>query len=68
MNSPILKPEELIALLKERLGVSFTIQTLANWRVAKRGPAYLKIGRAVRYNISDVEAWIEAQKKKGDAF
>ena len=35
------------------LGVA--IQTLRNWRHLKRGPAYLKIGRSVRYQLVDLK-------------
>jgi len=29
-------------------------QTLENWRSAKRGPTYIKVGRSVLYRLSDV--------------
>lgn len=35
--------------------------TLANWRYLGRGPAFLRVGRHVRYRTVDVTAWIEAQ-------
>lgn len=34
------------------------IQTLANWRVEKRGPAYIKIGRLVRYPAATARIWL----------
>lgn len=34
-------------------------RTLQNWRVLGRGPLYRKFGSAVRYDLRDVEAWIE---------
>jgi excisionase family DNA binding protein len=34
--------------------------TLRQWRYLGRGPAYVKVGRHVRYRRSDVEAWLEA--------
>jgi hypothetical protein len=36
----------------ERLGVA--VQTLRNWRFQRKGPAYLKLGRAVRYREDDL--------------
>jgi excisionase family DNA binding protein len=39
------------------LGV--TVQTLHNWRSAKRGPAWFRIGRHVRYRKADVDAWVQ---------
>jgi excisionase family DNA binding protein len=47
--------------LAERLGVSRS--TLQSWRYAGRGPRYLKIGRLIRYQVSDVEAYLRAQTR-----
>lgn len=35
--------------------------TLANWRYLGRGPAFLRVGRHVRYRDADVTAWVDAQ-------
>jgi len=35
--------------------------TLANWRYLGRGPAFLRVGRHVRYRTADVAAWVESQ-------
>lgn len=50
----LLWPEEVA----EMLGVP--VGTLANWRYQGRGPAFVKVGRHVRYRRSDVVRWIEA--------
>jgi excisionase family DNA binding protein len=34
------------------------LDTLAQWRSQRRGIPYLKIGRAVRYDVSDVQAYL----------
>ena len=39
------------------LGVA--VQTLRNWRHKRKGPAYLKIGKAVRYRMADLEAYLQ---------
>jgi excisionase family DNA binding protein len=49
----LLKPEEVANL------TGLSIQTLAQWRSHKRGIPYLKIGRAVRYDPADVQAYLE---------
>ena len=36
-------------------------QTLADWRVDKRGPAWVRVGRTVRYSPDVVAAWLDAQ-------
>ena len=34
-------------------------ETLAQWRSRRRGIPYLKIGRSVRYDLADVQAYLE---------
>ncbi len=33
------------------------VQTLRNWRFQRKGPAYLKIGRNIRYQWEDIEKY-----------
>ena len=50
----------------ERCGL--TVQALALMRHEGNGPTYIKLGRRVRYRMSDVEAWLDANTvKTGDA-
>ena len=35
-------------------------RTLQNWRVARNGPQYIRVGRAIRYRRRDLIAWIDA--------
>lgn len=35
--------------------------TLANWRYLGRGPAFVHLGRHVRYREVDVDHWIKSQ-------
>ncbi len=49
----LLSPADLSALI----GVDE--RTLAVWRVGRRGPDFVKLGRAVFYRRADVNAWIE---------
>ena len=48
----LLRPGELSELLGVPVG------TLANWRSARTGPPFVKVGRHVRYRTGDVDAWI----------
>jgi predicted DNA-binding transcriptional regulator AlpA len=41
-------------------------QTLAQWRRAGCGPAFIKLGRAIRYKRTDVEAWIASKQRGGN--
>lgn len=40
--------------------------TLENWRVKKIGPPYLKLGRSVRYKLSDLNEWLASREMKTD--
>jgi predicted site-specific integrase-resolvase len=46
----------------DRLGIAVT--TLRRWRWARRGPTWLKIGSAVRYEPTDLERFIEAGRQE----
>ena len=35
-----------------------SIDTLAQWRSQRRGIPYLKIGRAIRYDLTDVQNYL----------
>jgi len=41
----------------KELGVA--VQTLRNWRHLRKGPPYVKMGRAIRYRREDLVAFIE---------
>lgn len=32
--------------------------TLADWRAQDRGPEFVRMGKAIRYRRSDIDAWI----------
>jgi excisionase family DNA binding protein len=49
----LLKPEAVASL------TGLSLETLAQWRSQKRGIPYLKVGRAVRYDPADVQAYLE---------
>lgn len=39
------------------------VATLANWRHRNAGPPNYRVGRHVRYRMSDVEQWLEQQQR-----
>jgi predicted DNA-binding transcriptional regulator AlpA len=51
--SALLKPQQVAIL------TGLSIETLAQWRSQKRGIKYLKLGRMVRYDPADVQAYLE---------
>ena len=55
MASAFLTSKELAEFL------AVPISTVRDWRLRGQGPPAYKFGRSVRFRISDVEGWIEAQ-------
>jgi predicted DNA-binding transcriptional regulator AlpA len=51
-----------VADLAEREGVD--VLTVYGWNRTGRGPTYLRLGRYVRYRLSDVIAWEDSRAVK----
>lgn len=47
------------------IGVS--VRTIEDWRQKGRGPAFVKLGRLVRYRLSDLDLWLHKHTVTGDA-
>lgn len=45
-----------------RLGLS--VSSLRAWRVRGHGPTYYKLGRAVRYSLADLDAYLAANNRR----
>ncbi len=43
--------------------LSLSVKTLRRWRWAGKGPRFLKLGAAVRYDSADLTAFIEAGRR-----
>ena len=39
--------------------------TLGAWRTQGQGPAYLKLGRCVRYSLAAIDAWVAGRSVGG---
>ena len=50
------------AQLAERLGIPET--TLTDWRYRRRGPAWVRVGRLVRYPAAMVDEWLAARLER----
>ena len=44
--------------------LNLEVSTLRRWRWSGDGPPFIKLGGAVRYRRSDLEAYIEAQRRQ----
>jgi predicted DNA-binding transcriptional regulator AlpA len=54
----ILKPDEAAEMLR------ITPRTLADWRYRGVGPRFVRYsGRAVRYRLRDVDAWLAGREQ-----
>lgn len=47
--------------------VNVPVKTTAVWRSNGVGPAFIKVGRHVRYRQSDIDAWIASRITTTDA-
>jgi hypothetical protein len=43
-----------------------TEATLKSWRYKRTGPRWIPVGKHVRYDWDDVEAWLDARRKGRD--
>ncbi|TPN58641.1 helix-turn-helix domain-containing protein [Mesorhizobium sp. B1-1-9] len=46
------------------LHVGLSVSTLEKLRLTGDGPEYIKLGRAVVYKSSDLDAWMESNRRK----
>jgi excisionase family DNA binding protein len=56
-----LEPLMSIEDLAEYLGIPVT--TIYDWRVAGRGPCAIRVGRHVKFAVSDVRDWLTQQRE-----
>ena len=47
--------------LADELQVS--VRTLERWRQEGTGPAFIRVGRALRYRRADIDAWPNQQRR-----
>jgi hypothetical protein len=53
-----LTPEEVA----ERYRGEVSVGTLRNWRSMRVGPSFVKIGKAVLYPVTELDAWDEQNR------
>jgi excisionase family DNA binding protein len=65
----VLPPPPMILLTPRDAAKALALSERTLWELTKRGViARLKIGASVRYDVKDLEAFIESQKQKGGAL
>jgi len=63
-----IKSDRLVDEIVAAEHLSINRRTLQNWRVRKQGPRFVKLGKAVRYWVSDLNRWANAQASSPDAY
>lgn len=58
---PLLSPPDVSALFQ------IPGETLSRWRSQREGPAYLRMGRHVRYRASDIREWLATRERLAGA-
>ena len=56
----VLDPLVTITEFAEYLGVP--VKTIYEWRQTGRGPVCVRIGRHLKFRLSDVQAWLDSQR------
>jgi len=57
--------DSIVQAVNEKRAANFlgvAVQTLRNWRHQLRGPAYVKMGRSVRYQVEDLVGYLKKKK------
>ncbi|MEM1182924.1 MAG: helix-turn-helix domain-containing protein [Acidobacteriota bacterium] len=58
-HHPLLLSEKEAAKL-----IGFSVRTLQKWRTEGGGPPFIHVSaRAIRYQVTDIEAWIEGRRR-----
>jgi predicted site-specific integrase-resolvase len=60
-TDPVLPPPDIAELL------DVSVRTLEFWRYQGRGPAFIRVGKRIRYRLSDVEAYLQANRQSAEA-
>lgn len=65
MNEPaVIRSERLLNESEASDLLRIAVPTLRRWRWAGRGPRFVKVGRAVRYDPSELRQWVSAQTRR----
>jgi Helix-turn-helix domain len=62
-NTALLDTRDLAERLTPPSGNGPSSRTLERWRSEGSGPAFVKVGRRALYRETDVEQWLEQQRR-----
>lgn len=67
MATPTLQFSRLSTEREEAARLRLSMRTLQAWRTKGGGPPFIKLGKAVRYNPAEVDAWLAGQARTNTA-
>jgi predicted DNA-binding transcriptional regulator AlpA len=62
LKQPTYTPDALLNVEDAAEVLNLKSQTLNEWRTRRVGPPFCKLGRSVRYRMSDLTLWVDAQR------
>lgn len=65
---PAKTSSNLLPDIKAARRLPFSVHTLRWWRRTGRGPTFLKVGGRVFYRPEDIDAWLAARPRGGEAI
>jgi excisionase family DNA binding protein len=57
--------EELLTQQQLADELQVSLRTLERWRQQGIGPAFIQVGRSPRYRRSDINTWLDQQRRTG---
>lgn len=58
-NTQDLRDDALLTEDEAADSLRISVRTLQAWRLKAAGPAFVRVGRAIRYRRGDIKAWIK---------
>jgi predicted DNA-binding transcriptional regulator AlpA len=58
--SSLAKPNEMLNERQVADYLNMSVASVRKWRLFRKGPKFVKLGRAIRYRRIDVEAWLSS--------
>lgn len=55
-------PDRLMTAVEVADAIGIKAGTLGNWRTKGRGPRFMKIGRGIYYDPSDIREWLSGYR------
>lgn len=61
-------PDKMLGTEQAAAHLGMCVKTLERMRRDGRGPRFIKMGpRLIRYRLSDLDAWLDAQSRRADS-